>query len=114
MRVDNLKKWTDFRDEVTAISRAGCRGSETADSDGQWSRQRWQGSGRVLTSVTIKLSKHVEGTETRITLRQTALTLTRLAEKRVKVCHLAGVCRSSGNQQPKAKDGGTKGKGWWH
>ena len=37
MRVDKLKKWTDFRDEVVAISRAICRGSDTADTDGHWS-----------------------------------------------------------------------------
>ena len=48
MRVDKLKKWTDFTDEVAAISRA-IAVAVTADTDGHWSsgqgeiRQGWLG-----------------------------------------------------------------------
>ena len=59
-----------------------CRCSVTADTDGHWSSgqgdigQRWQG----IANVAIRLSKHVSGAETRITLLQTVLTLTKRSE----------------------------------
>ena len=69
---------------------------------------------KELANVTIRLSKHVPGTETRITLLQLVLTLTKRVENVENVGHLASVCvcvcRSSGTPQPKAK-GGQKGKG---
>ena len=79
----------------------------------QWARRnqaRVARDRKELANVTIRLSKHVPGAETRITLLQTAFTQTKRAEKCGKVGHLASVCRSSGTPQPKAK-GGQKGKG---
>ena len=63
-----------------------------------------------LANVTIRLSKHVPGAETLITLLQTALTLEKTCRKCGKVGHVVSVCRSSGTPEPKAK-GGQKGKG---
>ena len=37
MRVDKLKKCTDFRDEVGCDFSCDCRCSVTADTDGHWS-----------------------------------------------------------------------------
>ena len=65
---------------------------------------------KELANVTIRLSKHVPGAETRTTLLQTVLSLTKRAEKCGKVGHLASVCRSSGTPQPMAK-GGQKAAG---
>ena len=64
---------------------------------------------KELANVTIRLSKHVPGAETLITLLQTALTLTRRAEN-VERLVIWQVCRSSGTPQPKA-NGGQKCKG---
>ena len=85
MRVGKLKKWTDLRDEVVAISRA------IAVAEPQPTRMDIGAVGRRnqarvvrdrmgLANVTIRLSKHVPGAETRITLLQTVLTLTKRAE----------------------------------
>ena len=70
MRLDKVKKWSDFRDEVVAISRANVV-PQTPDSDGHWSSgnlARVTRERKVLTNVTIKLSKHVHDAETRIPL----------------------------------------------
>ena len=40
MRVDTPKKWTDFKREVFASSRASSHSSDTADSDGQRIREQ--------------------------------------------------------------------------
>ena len=59
---------------------------------------------KELANVTIRLSKHVPGAETLITLLQTVLTLTKRAE------NVERLVIWSGTPQPKAK-GGQKGKG---
>ena len=86
MRVDKLRKWTDFRDEVVAISRAtavaqaqptpvdiGAVGKGKSGKGGK-------GGAKVLANVAIRPSKHVQSAVTRITLLQIALTLATRAE----------------------------------
>ena len=114
MRVDKLKKWTDFRDEVAAISRAiAVAQSQPTPMDigavgkgksGKVARDR-----KELANVTIRLTKHVPGAETVITLLQTILTLTKRAEM-WKGWSFGKCVSSSGTHQPKAK-GGQKNKG---
>ena len=85
-RVDKLKKWTDFRDEVAAISRAiAVAQSQPTPMEvgavGKGGNQaRVARDRKELANVTIRLSKHVPGAETLITLLQTVLTLTKRAE----------------------------------
>ena len=115
MRVDKLKKWTDFRDEVVAVSRAiavaqsqptpmdigavgnvksgkGGKGPKGADKRDNPTRQACSRCGN--TDHTSANCPHSDKT----------------CRKCGKVGHLASVCRSSGTPQPSAK-GGRKGKG---
>ena len=105
------EKWTDFRDEVVAMSRAiaVAQSQPTPMDIGAVSKGK-SGKGCKEANVTIRLSKHVPGAETRITLLQTVLTLTKTFRKCGKVGHLASVCRSSETPQPKA-NGGQRSKG---
>ena len=99
MRVDTLKKWTDFRAEVVAISRA------IATAQAQPTPMDIEAMSKVTPSKGGKGAKE-------ITRQRTALTSTRRAESAARSCHLAHACRSSGpDQQPKAKGGGKEGKG---
>ena len=105
MRVDTLKKWTDFRCEVVAISRA----ISTAQT-----QPTPMDIGAVGKGTTSKGGKGAKGggkrnnAETQITLQQTALTPTRRAENaersviwRVRVDLL---------EHRSPKEGGKKGK----
>ena len=85
MRLDTLKKWTDFRSEVVAISRA-ISTAETqptlmdvgAMRKGHRARAAREQKGAA--NEAIKHSKHVPDAGTRITLQRIALTTTRRAE----------------------------------
>ena len=64
MRVDNLKKWTDSRNGVVAISRAiaAAQTQPTPMDMEQWATENQAKVARerqVVTNVTIKRSKHV-------------------------------------------------------
>ena len=113
MRVDKLKKWTDFRDEVVAISRAiAVAQTQPTPMDigavGKGDiRQGQQGDRKVRANATIRLSKHCGNTDhTSAYCPHSDKTFRKCG----KVGHLASVCRSSGTLQPKA-NGGQKGKG---
>ena len=128
MRVDKLKKWTDFRDEVIAISRAiavaqtqptpmdigavgmeksgkGCKGAKGAGKRNNQTQQACSRCGNT---------DHPSAN---------CLHSCKTCRKCGEVGHLASVCRSSGTPQPKAK-GSLKGKGggkganavktWWN
>ena len=65
MRVDKLKKWTDFRDEVVAISRAIAFGqTQPTPMDigavGKGQSGKGGKGAKELANVTIRLSKHVQ------------------------------------------------------
>ena len=103
MRVDTLKKWTDFRGEVVAISRVGAMSKGTSSKGGKGAKggdkrnhQTQQTCPRCgSTDHTSANCPHSDKT----------------CRKCEKVCHLASACRSSGTPQPKASGGGKKGKG---
>ena len=85
MRVDKLKTWTDFRDEVVAISRAiAVAQSQPTPMDigavGKENQAKGVRDRKVLANATIRLGKLVQGAVTRITLLQIALALTERAE----------------------------------
>ena len=74
VRVDKQKKWTDFRDEVAiAVAQSQPTPMDIGAVGKGEIRQGW-------VNATIRLSKHVPGAETRITLLQTVLILTKRAE----------------------------------
>ena len=80
-----LPPTTDFRDEVVAISRAisAAQTQATPMTLELWARERQAKVARerkVEVNAKIKDSKHVQDTETRITLQQTVPTPTRSAE----------------------------------
>ena len=114
MHVDTLKKWTDFRGKIVAISRAtsAAQTQPTPMGSGAMSKgtpsKGSKGRRQTRQSSTASMS---ENAETQITLQRTALTSTRRAESAEKLVTLANACRSSGTAQPKAKGGGKKGKG---
>ena len=85
MRVDKLKKWTDFRDEVVAISRPiAVAQTQPTPMDigavGKGNQARVTRDRKLLANATIRLSKHVPGAATRVTLLQIVLALTKRAE----------------------------------
>ena len=116
MRVDTLKKWTDFRGEVVAISRAisAAQAQPTA-----------MGIGAVGKGQSGKKGKGAEGGGKRNNQTQHACTRCghtehtsancphsdKTCRKCGKVGHLASACRSVGQQQPKPKGHGKQSKG---
>ena len=107
MRVDKLKKWTDFRDEVVAISRAiavtqsqptpmdiGAVGKGKSSMGGKGSK----GVGKRNNQTQQTLSKCGNADHTSANCPHSDKT----CPKCEKVGHLASVCRSSGTPQPKA------------
>ena len=115
MRVDTLKKWIDFRDEVVAISRAiavaqsqptpmdiGAAGKGKSGKGGKGSK----GAGKRSNQTQQACSRCGNTDHT----SAHCLDSDKTSRKCGKVGHLASVCRSSGIPQPKAK-GGQKGKG---
>ena len=108
MRVETLKKWTDFRSHEQVPRLSHSRLGWTLE---QWARERRAKVARerkVVASATVKRSRHVRDVETRITLQQTVTTLTKRAGK---VGHRARACRSAGTAQPKSKGNGKQSKG---
>ena len=106
MRVGKLKKWTDFRDEVVAISRAiavaqsqatpmdtGAVGKGKAGKGGEGSK----GAGKRNNQTQQACSRCGNTDHTSANCPH--------SDKGGKVGHLASVCRSSGTPQPKAKGG---------
>ena len=81
LRVDKLNKWTDFRDEVVAISRAVAvaQPQPTAMDIGAVGKVR-SGKGGKGSKRAGKRNNQTSGAETLIALLQTALTLTKRAE----------------------------------
>ena len=115
MRVDKLKKWTDFRDEVVAISRAmavaqsqptpmdiGAVGKGRSGKGGKGSN----GAGKRNNSIQQACFRCGNTDHT----SANCLHSDKTCRKSGNVGHLASVCRSSGTPQPKTK-GGQKGKG---
>ena len=115
MRSDKLKKRTDFRDEVVAISRAiAVAQTQPTPMD----------SGAAGKGKSGKVGKGAKGAGKRNNQTQEACSRCgntdhtsancphsdKTCRKCGKVGHLASVCRSSGAPHPKAK-GGQKGKG---
>ena len=82
VRVDTLKKWTDFRGEVVAISR---HSPDTTDADGhrsyeqRESEQGKQKGEKKEANEAVKQSKRVQDAGAQITRQGTALTSTRRA-----------------------------------
>ena len=118
MRVDKLKKWTDFRDEVVAISRAiavaqtrrtpmdiGAVGKGISGKGGKGGKGS-KGAGKRDNSTQQGCSRCGNTDHTSANCPRSDKT----CRKCGKVGHFASVCRSSGTPQPKAK-GGQKGKG---
>ena len=86
MRVGQTEKVNRLQRRSGFDFSCDCRCSVTADTDGHWSSGQGGDQARVvrdrkeLANVTIRPSKRVPGAETRITLLQTVLTLTKRAE----------------------------------
>ena len=117
MRVDKLKKWIDFRDEVVAIYRAiavaqlqptpmdiGTVGKGKPGKGGKGSK----GAGKRNNQTQQACSRCGNTDHTAASCLHSDKTCRKFGN----VGHLASVCLSSGTPQPKAK-GGQKGKGWW-
>ena len=115
MRVDKLKKWADFRDEVVAIPRAiavaqsqptpmdiGAVGKGKSGKGGKGSK----GAGKRDNQTQQACSRCGKTDHTYANCPHSDKT----CRKCGKMGHLASMCRSSGTPQPKAK-GGQKGKG---
>ena len=115
MRVDEFKRWTEFRDEVVANSRAiavaqsqrtpmdiGAVGKGKSGKGGKGSN----GAGKRNNQTQQACSRCGNTDHTSANCPHSDKT----CRKCGKVGHLASVCRSSGTPQPKAK-GGQKGKG---
>ena len=109
-RVDKLKKWTDFRDEVVAISRAlavaqsqptlmdiGAVGKGKSGKGGQG----WKGAGKRDNQTQQACSRRGNTDHTSANCLHSDKTYRKCG----KVGHLASVCRCSGNPQPKANGG---------
>ena len=114
LRVDKLKKWTDFRDEVVGISRAiavaqtlptpmdiGAVGKGKSGKGGKGAKR----AGKRNIETQQACSRCGNTDHTSANCPHSAKT----CRKCGKVGHLASVCRSSGTPQRKAK-GGQKGK----
>ena len=110
MRVDRMKKWTNFRDEVVAISRAiavaqsqptpvdiGAGGKRKSDKGGKGSK----GAGKRNNQTQQACSRCGNTGRTSANCPHSD----RTCRKCGKVGHLVSVCRSSGTPQPKAKGG---------
>ena len=115
MRVDKLKKWTDFRDEVAAISRAvsvaqpqptpmdiGAVGKGISGKGGKGSK----GAGKRNNQIQQACPRCGNTDHTSANCPHSDKTCRTCG----KVGRLASVCRSSGIPQPKGK-GGQNGKG---
>ena len=109
MLVDKLKKWTDFRDEVVAISRviAAAQSQPTPMDIGalcKWKGSKGAGKRNNPTqqACTFQVRKHGSHFCKLSSLTKRAENVERLV--------IWQVCRSSGTPQPKAK-GGQKGEG---
>ena len=115
MRVGKLKIWTDFRDEVVAISLAnavaqthptpmdiGAEGKEKSGIDGKEAK----GADKHNNQTKQGCSRCGNSDHTSASCSHTDKTCLKCG----KVGHLASTCRSSGTFQPKTKCG-QKGKG---
>ena len=117
IRVNKLEKWTDFRDEEVAISRAiaiaqsqptpmdtGTVGKGKSGKGGKGSK----GAGKRNNQTQQACSRCGNTDHTPADCPDSDKTCRKCGN----VGHLASVCRSSGTPQFKAK-GGQKGKGRW-
>ena len=117
MRVGKLKKWTDFRDEVVAISRsiAVAQTQPTPMDIGAVGKGKSSKGGKGVKGVGKRNNQTQRACSRCGNTDHTSANCPH-SDKTCRKCGKFGhsgrcVCRSSGTPQPKAKDGGKKSKG---